>query len=92
MALKTTRLTGLSFSALLLLAALQHMPGNRFALAIGVGGEDQPSASLTGIGDVGEPLGEAESTSHDIAKSSSGRTEPSLAGRSRTWPKEARTL
>src|SRR6516165_9056528 len=27
-----------------------------------------------------------------MAKSSSGRTEPSFAGRSRTWPKEASTL
>ena len=30
-------------------------------------------------------------TSHSMAKSCSGSTEPSLAGRSRTWPKEANT-
>ena len=32
------------------------------------------------------------STSHSMAKSWSGFTEPSLDGRSRMWPKEASTL
>ena len=41
MALKTTRLTGLSLTALLLLQHFQHMPGNRLALAIRVGCKDQ---------------------------------------------------
>ena len=37
-------------------------------------------------------LADALSTSQDISKSWSGSTDPSLAGRSRTWPKDARTL
>ena len=35
---------------------------------------------------------ESDATSHFIAKSSSVSTEPSLGGRSRTWPKDARTV
>ena len=35
---------------------------------------------------------DAASISQDMAKSLSGWTEPSLAGKSRTWPNEARTL
>jgi hypothetical protein len=31
------------------------MPGNRFALAIGVGGEDQPVGAFKRFGDVVEP-------------------------------------
>ena len=41
----------------LFLEHLQHMPGNRLALAVGVGGEDQPVVILEGGGDVGKPLG-----------------------------------
>src|SRR3546814_20187064 len=33
---------------------LQHMPGNRLALAVGVGGEDQGVGVLEGPGDVGD--------------------------------------
>ena len=36
---------------------LQHMPGNRLSLAIGVGGEDQPVGALQRPGDVVEPAG-----------------------------------
>src|SRR3546814_4096126 len=39
---------------LALVQRLQHMPGNRLALAVGVGGEDQGVGILEGPGDVGD--------------------------------------
>ena len=57
MALKTTRWIGLSFSALLAAQHFQHVPGDRLALAVGVGGEDHAVGVLHGAGDVGEALG-----------------------------------
>src|SRR3546814_4395877 len=39
---------------LALVQRLQHMPGNRLALAVGVGGEDQGVGVLEGPGDVGD--------------------------------------
>jgi hypothetical protein len=50
------------------------------------------SADLSAVGYVVQPLVRCRVDFHDMAKSSSGSTEPSLAGRSRTWPKDASTL
>ena len=41
----------------LALQHFEHMPGNGLALAIRVGGEDQPVGVLHRLGDVGQPLG-----------------------------------
>ncbi len=41
----------------LLAQHLQHMPGNRLALAVGVGGQNQPVGVLHRLGDLVEPLG-----------------------------------
>ena len=46
----------LTFERVLLLQHLQHMPGDRLALAIGVGGENEFVGALHGPGDVGEAL------------------------------------
>jgi hypothetical protein len=40
----------------LLPQGLDHVPGNRLALPVRVGGEDQLFGSLDGLGDVGDPL------------------------------------
>ena len=56
MALNTTRSMPWSFEGALLLQDFQHVPGNRLALAVGVGGEDQLVGILDRLGDVGEPL------------------------------------
>ena len=56
MALNTTRSTGLAVERLLLLEHLEHMPGNRLALAVGVGGENQLVGALDRAGDVVEAL------------------------------------
>jgi hypothetical protein len=55
MALKTTR-DRLVLERLLLVEHFQHMPGNRFALAVGVGRENQRVGTLECLGDVLEPL------------------------------------
>ena len=47
----------LRLERVLLLQHLQHVPGDRLALAVGVGGEDQLVGALDGAGDVVEPLG-----------------------------------
>src|SRR5690606_41567557 len=51
-----------------------------------------PRAPRTALATSESRLAEALSVDHDMAKSASGCTEPSLAGRSRTWPNEASTL
>ena len=48
-------------------------------------------AALTALAISASRLAAFGSTCHTIWKSNSGSTEPSLAGRSRTWPKEAST-
>jgi hypothetical protein len=85
MALKTTRSTGLSFSTL---AAqhLQHVPGDRLALAVRVGGEDQLVGVLHRLGDVGERLAACGSTSQTSRNRRRG-DRAVLGGRSRTWPR-----
>ena len=49
-------LDGLLAERLLLLEEFQHMPGDRLALAIGVGGENELVGALDRLGDVVEPL------------------------------------
>src|SRR6185436_18797 len=51
----------------------------------------RPSAPLTARAMSFSRFWDLSSTSHSILKSWFGSTEPSLAGRSRTWPNEART-
>ena len=46
----------LRLQRVLLLQHLQHVPGDRLALAVGVGGEDQLVGALDRAGDVVEPL------------------------------------
>ena len=92
MALKTTRLTGWPFTAFFwrrISSTCQEIasPSRSGSVA-----RISPSASFIALEMSASRFAEAESTAHDMAKSSSGRTEPSLAGRSRTWPNEARTL
>ena len=41
----------------LLAQDFEHMPGNRFAFAVRVGGEDQPVSLFRGVGDLLQPLG-----------------------------------
>jgi hypothetical protein len=77
---------------LFLVQNFQNVPGNRLALAIGVGRENQRVGRFHRRRDIVQPLVGCGVDAQDMAKSSSGRTEPSLAGRSRTWPNEARTL
>jgi hypothetical protein len=47
------------------------------------------SASLTALAMSDRRLPDLVSTSHFMAKSFAGSTEPSFEGRSRTWPNEA---
>ena len=49
-------LDGLLAERLLLFEEFQHMPGDRLALAIGVGGENELVGALDRLGDVVEPL------------------------------------
>ena len=77
---------------LLLLEHFQDVPGDRLALAVGVGGQDQLVGALHGVGDVLDLGWARSSTSQIMEKSSSGFTEPSLDGRSRICPKLASTL
>ena len=51
-ALNTTRSTGILPSTFFLLEHFQDMPGDRLALAVGVGGQDQLVGALHGGGDV----------------------------------------
>ena len=67
------------------------MPGDRLALAVGVGGKNELVGVFDRAGDVVEPLLRLGITSQTMRKSCSGSTDPSFAGRSRTWPNEART-
>ena len=55
-ALNTTRSTGILPSACRLLQHFQHMPGDRLAFAVRVGGEDQLVGALQGVGDVLDAL------------------------------------
>ena len=55
-ALKTTRSTGLSADGLLRAQHLEDVPGDRLALAVGVGGEDDAVGVLDRLDDVGEAL------------------------------------
>jgi hypothetical protein len=79
----------LVLQAFLPLRIFVDVPGDRLALAVGVGREDQLVGVLDRARDVVEALGALASTSQSMAKSASGSTEPSLAVRSRTWPNEA---
>ncbi len=47
----------LALQRVLFLQHFQHVPGDRLALAVGVGGENQLVGTLDGPGDVGEALG-----------------------------------
>jgi hypothetical protein len=85
-------LDGLVLDRLLLLQHLQHVPADGFPFAVGVGGQDDAVGALHGVDDVADPLGALASASQLMLKSLSGSTEPSLDGRSRMWPYEARTV
>ena len=50
-------LHGLALQRAFFLQDFQHMPGDRFAFAVGVGGENEAVVGLEGGGDVGEALG-----------------------------------
>ena len=56
MALNTTRSIGLRLQRLLFLEHLEHVPGDRLALAVRVGGQDQAVGAFDGAGDVVQPL------------------------------------
>ena len=56
-ALKTTRCDRLVLEDAFRLQDLEDVPGDRLALAIGVGREDDPVGVLHRLGDVGQPLG-----------------------------------
>jgi hypothetical protein len=78
MALKVTRFTSTPSERLLALQHVADVPGDGLALAVGVGGEIELAALGDRLGDGVEPLLGLGSTSQSMAKSSSGRTEPSL--------------
>ena len=56
MALNTTRSTACFPMRVLLLEHLEHVPGDRLALAVGVGGQDQLVGAFDRPGDVVEAL------------------------------------
>ena len=56
MALNTTRSIAWPLSAFFCLSTSQHVPGDRLALAIGVGRQDELVGALDRLGDVVEPL------------------------------------
>ena len=56
MALNTTRSTACFLDRVLFLQHLEHVPGDRLALAVGVGGQDQLVGALDGAGDIVEAL------------------------------------
>ncbi|MNL48622.1 hypothetical protein D3C87_1714950 [compost metagenome] len=91
-ALNTTRCTGMSFFSAFLARSTSRMcqeiasPSRSGSVA-----RISPSAPFSAEAMSATRFFAAVSTSQDMAKSSSGRTEPSLAGRSRIWPKLART-
>jgi hypothetical protein len=91
-ALKTTRLMCLSLSTRLLRSTSSTCQEIASPSRSGSVARISPSAPLRAVAMSESRLDEAESTDQDMAKSSSGRTEPSLGGRSRTCPNEARTL
>jgi hypothetical protein len=65
---------------------LGQVPGDRLALAVGVGGEDEVGVVLERVGDGLEVLARVGGHLPLHGEALSGSTEPSLAGRSRTWP------
>ncbi len=71
---------GFALQRILLVEDLQHVPRDRLALAIGVGGEDQLVGFLQRVGDVLDALLGAVIDFQIMEKSSSGFTEPSLDG------------
>ena len=56
MALNTTRSTGCAVSAFFSLSTCEHVPGDRLALAVGVGRQNELVGALDRAGDVVEPL------------------------------------
>src|SRR5690606_31016097 len=75
----------------LLVQNVEHMPGDGLTLAVRVGRQNDAVGILYSLSDFGQPLGggAVHLPRHGEVLV---RTDPSLAGRSRTWPKEARTL
>ena len=62
------------------------MPGDRLALTVGVGGEIEVVRAPERLADGADVLLGTVGDGPVMAKASSGRTEPSLGRRSRTWP------
>jgi hypothetical protein len=92
MALKTTRFTGFPLMTFLLLRRSSTCQEIASPSRSGSVARMRPSEDFIASAISLMRLDEAASTSQNISKSWSGRTEPSFAGRSRTWPKDASTL
>ena len=86
MALNTTRCTGLSLSAPFFFKTSSTCQEMASPSRSGSVARISRSASFRASAMSARRLADLVSTSQDMAKSSSGRTEPSLAGKSRTWP------
>jgi hypothetical protein len=91
MALKVTRSTGTSFSTRRALSASRMCQEMASPSRSGSVARISLSAPFTAAAISDTRLDALGSTSQIIAKSWSGSTEPSLAGRSRMWPNEAMT-
>jgi hypothetical protein len=83
---KTTRLTSLSLSPLFWLSSSRTCQEIASPSRSGSVARKSWSEFLRAWAMARSCLWESGETSQFIAKSSSGRTEPSLEGRSRTWP------
>jgi hypothetical protein len=90
-ALKVTRSTGMPLSALRAESASMTCQEIASPSRSGSVARMSFSAPFTARAISETRLEPRSSNSQTMAKSASGSTEPSLAGRSRIWPKEART-
>ncbi len=86
MALKTTRCTWASFRTRFFCSTSRTCQEMASPSRSGSVARIRRSAFFTASAMSASRLDDLASTSQLMAKSSSGRTEPSLAGRSRTWP------
>ncbi|MNS81157.1 hypothetical protein D3C72_1148610 [compost metagenome] len=86
MALKVTRWTSVSFSAFFLFRTSRTCQLIASPSRSGSVARMTRSARLAASAISDRRLDALASTSQTMAKSSSGRTEPSLDGRSRMWP------